>query len=92
MMKRKIVDAHAHAFIGRAATGTLGVPYEQIELIDRSEILLREMDKYGAEAAILHVSHTRRESELHQSTVRKYPGRFVGFCRWGTGVTGREAA
>jgi predicted TIM-barrel fold metal-dependent hydrolase len=91
-MKRKIIDAHAHAFIGKASAGVLGVPYEQIELIDRSEILLREMDKYGAGLTVLQVSHNRRESELHQSVVRKYPTRFVGFCRWGSEVTGSEAA
>jgi predicted TIM-barrel fold metal-dependent hydrolase len=90
MLKR--IDAHTHGFATKVAPGSVGVPYEQLELPDQTETLLREMDSHGVERAILHVSHTRKEIEKIQSAVRKYPARFIGFCNWGMGSTGKEAA
>ena len=89
---RKIIDGHCHAFGPKFAPGLLQVSYEQFEMIDRTEVLLQEMDRHGAERACLNQSHTQRETEFIQSAVRKYPNRFVGFCSWGTETTGRDAA
>jgi predicted TIM-barrel fold metal-dependent hydrolase len=88
----KKIDAHAHAFNFKVAPGLLTVPWDQAELVDRTEILLGEMDKWQTEMAVLHQAHTRSEEPKIQAAVRKYPKRFVGFCNWGWGVSGRDAA
>ncbi len=90
---RKIMDAHTHAFVGKAAPGAMGVPYNQIEIVDRTEILLREMDAHGVEKAIVHHSYVPDETPHIQAAVRKYPDRFAGFITLRRiGITGREAA
>lgn len=90
---RKIMDAHVHAFVGKAAPAAMGIPYNQIEVVDRTEILLREMDAHGVEKAIMLHSYVPEETPLIQSAVRKYPDRFVGFFMLRrVGITGREAA
>lgn len=89
---RKLFDIHAHAFVGAAALSVLDVPHDQLELIDRTERLLQEMDKYGTEMTVLNCSHRTDENGLIQASVRKHPDRFVGFCRWGTGTSGQAAA
>jgi predicted TIM-barrel fold metal-dependent hydrolase len=90
---RKIMDAHAHAFVGKAAPAALGIPYSQMEIVDRTEVLLREMDAHGVEKAILLHSYIPDETALIQAAVRKYPDRFVGFFMLRrSGVTGQGAA
>ncbi len=89
---RKMIDAHMHAFSSKVATGKLNVRSDQIELADRVEMLLHEMDAHGAEMACLHQATLERETPLIQAAVRKYPKRFVGFCCWKMGSTGMEAA
>ncbi len=91
-MARKLIDMHAHAFVGRAAAAVLNVPHEEMELVDRTETLIHEMDTHGAEKAVLHQSHTPGETQLIQAAVRKHPDRFIGFCRWAAGMSGEQAA
>ncbi|MGE5819605.1 MAG: amidohydrolase family protein [Deltaproteobacteria bacterium] len=90
---RKIMDAHTHAFVGKAAPAAMGVPYSQIEIVDRTEVLLREMNAHGVETAVILHSYVPDESPHIQAAVRKYPGRFVGFVTLRkVGITGKEAA
>ena len=89
---RKLFDIHAHAFVGTAALSVLNVAHEKMELVDRTEKLLHLMDTYGTETTVIQCSHRPDENALIQASVRKYPGRFIGFCRWGSGMTGQEAA
>ncbi len=89
---RKIIDGHAHAFATKVAPGLFNVPFEQVELVDQTATLLGEMDSHGAVMTCLNAAHTAKQNEKIQSAVRKYPDRFIGFCTWGNGVTGRAAA
>jgi predicted TIM-barrel fold metal-dependent hydrolase len=89
---RKLFDMHAHLFVGKAALSVLNVAHDQLELVDRTEVLLELMNQYGTETSVIHCSHRAIENELIQKSVRKHPGRFIGFCRWGIGVSGQAAA
>jgi predicted TIM-barrel fold metal-dependent hydrolase len=92
MDMRKILDAHVHGFAGQGTISQVNVGPDGIELEDRTDILLRTMDANGVEMACLHQGPLAQETPLIQSAVRKHPDRFIGFCCWKGGSTGREAA
>lgn len=90
---RKIVDVHTHGFVSKAAPAALGVPYAEMEVVDRTEILLGEMDAHGVEKAILLDTYVPGGTARVQAAVRKHPDRFIGFFMLRKqGITGREAA
>jgi predicted TIM-barrel fold metal-dependent hydrolase len=87
-----IIDAHAHIC-------TPVIRAEETDSYkkknpDNSQKLIEHMDANGISMALLHQAHSREETEIIQSAVKKYPDRFMAFCSWGskTAITGREAA
>ncbi|MDR7470796.1 MAG: TatD family hydrolase [Armatimonadota bacterium] len=88
----RIWDAHAHVAVGQAAPGEMGISYQKMTPVDRTEALLREMDRNGVERAVLQGSYVPGCNAVAQRAVRTYPDRFVAFCAFDRGLTGDEAA
>lgn len=88
----RIWDAHAHVAVGQAAPGEMGISYQKMTPVDRTEALLREMDRNGVERAVLQGSYVPGCNAVAQRAVRTYQDRFVAFCAFDRGLTGDEAA